>query len=147
MPVTAEQIKAAWIQLDALYVLIKNSTGTPSGPALNSGVGYDSGGSFDAPDGSTTAVAALGGEFALLAGVIDAGDRGHAALAINLAFSRMGNLYVDFLQDNPPILDIQKLRAGGPGQSYHDNILGNLTNSASNARFPDTYGEDFLLPG
>lgn len=147
MSVTAEQIKAAWIQLDALYVLMANSPGTPAGGALNSGVGYDSHGSFTAPDGATTAVAALGAEFASLAGVIEAGDRGYAALAINLAFIKMGDLYVEFLQDNPPILDIQKLRAGGPGQSFHDNILGNLNNSAGAARFPDSYGDDFVLPG
>lgn len=147
MSVTAEQIKAAWIQLDALYVLMANSPGSPSGGALNSGVGYESHGSFVVPDGATTAVAALGAEFASLAGVIEAGDRGYAALAIALSFAKMGNLYVEFLQDNPPILDIQKLRAGGPGQSFHDNILGNLNNASANARFPDSYGDDFLLPG
>ena len=147
MSVTAEQIKAAWIQLDALYVLMANSPGTPSGGALNSGVGYESHGSFVVPDGATTAVAALGAEFASLAGVIEAGDRGYAALAIALSFAKMGNLYVEYLQDNPPILDIQKLRVGGPGQSFHDNILGNLNNAAANARFPDSYGDDFNLPG
>lgn len=147
MSVTAQQIKAAWVQLDALYVMISNSAGVPVGGALMSGVGYDSGGLFDAPDGSTTAIIALGGDFATLAAVIDADVRGDAALAVNLAFSKLGNLYVEFLQTNPPILDIAKLRAGGPGQSFHDNILGNLNNAASDARFPNSYGDNYQLTG
>ncbi len=78
---------------------------------------------------------------------------GQVGLAVNLAFVWLGNAYVDWLNaGNPPILDIAKDRGGdpNPGQSYHDNILGNLgTSSAIQSRFTDPFnnGDDVDVTG
>ena len=146
--ITAEQFKAAWVQLDAIYVQILNSPTSGAGGAVLSGVGYDTNTDPFALASSIDAVAALGAPFDDLAAILsDAGAvRGDAALAVNLAFMELGNAYVAYLgEGHPAILDIAKLRPNGPGQSFHDNILGNVTDGPTNARFPTTYGDGYEL--
>ncbi len=146
--ITAEQFKAAWVQLDAIYVQILNSPTSGAGGAVLSGVGYDTNTDPFTLESSIDAVAALGAPFEDLAAVLsDAGAvRGDAALAVNLAFMELGNAYVAYLgEGHPAILDIAKLRPNGPGQSFHDNILGNVTDGPTNARFPATYGDGYEL--
>ena len=62
---------------------------------------------------------------------------GELALAVNLAFIKLGDAYVQWLEaGNAPILDQAKDRGAGTlGQSYHDNILGNLSDGAIGDRF------------
>ena len=146
--ITAEQFKAAWVQLDAIYVQILNSPTPGAGGAVLSGVGYDTNIDPFTLASSIDAVAALGAPFDALAAILsDPGAvRGDAALAVNLAFMELGNAYVAYLsEDHPAILDIAKLRPNGPGQSFHDNILGNVTDGATNARFPSAYGDGYEL--
>jgi len=63
---------------------------------------------------------------------------GQLALAVNTLFVELANSYVDWLDaGNPPILDIAKDRGGAPapGQTFHDNILGNLGDGPISGRF------------
>ncbi|WP_421722898.1 beta strand repeat-containing protein [Bauldia sp.] len=118
---------AVWTELDALYDIL------PQGD-------YTDGTGFSPGPGATDATSAAGGTYAdLVTHGINAGTIGEAVLAVNLAFIELANDYVAYLQaGNPPILGIAKERGpSDPGQSYHDNILGNIGDGPIQSRFLD----------
>lgn len=123
---TADDFKAVWTELDAAYAVV--------GAAANFGA-YDA---ADAVAWGGLGFTATLGKFPSYS-VLDGSSvtTGLAGLAVNLAFVDLANAYVDWLEaGNAPILDIAKPRGeGAPGQSYHDNILGNLGDSVIASRF------------
>lgn len=141
MSLTRQQFIDVWTQLDALYgaLNVADPDGTPSQFG-----DYSDTTSFVTSEDAVSALTAAGGDYADYAEVIVANNEiGKAALAINLAFIEMGNDYVAYLMaGGEPILDIAKDRGGPPalGQSFHDNIMGNLGDGAIGDRFPGTYG-------
>ncbi len=141
---TKQDFIAIWAQLDALYGAI-NASGL-DGDADTSHPNYD----YDDPAAyavDASAVSALTGDMAAYAAAIAGADTvGEAALAVNLAFAELANLYVGYLEaGGVPIYDIAKPRGvGDPGQSYHDNILGNLSDLDIGDRFNGTYGSIVL---
>jgi Ca2+-binding RTX toxin-like protein len=139
MALTAQQFIAIWKQLDALYGAFNaDSDGTPAQFG-----DYTDVTAFSVTAAQVSTLAAAGGVLADYADVIVAQSLiGRTALAVNLAFLEMGRQYVEYLQDGgAPILEIAKPRGGPPalGQSFHDNILGNLTTLAVGDRFPGIY--------
>lgn len=149
MSLTRQQFIDVWTQLDALYVEISNAPHNGTGASALFG-DYDDTTDFTR-SGSTSALIAAGtGNYAAFAAAMGDGvtqvDLGQAALAVNLAFIELADDYVAYLQaGGEPILEIAKLRGpGDPGQSYHDNILGNLNSGAFDTRFPDA---DYDLNG
>ena len=138
---------AVWTELDALYGEV-SSAPQDGGESAQFGDYIDSTG-FTA-SGSTAAITAAGGIYAdLVTNGINAGDVGSAALAVNLAFVELASDYVAFLEaGNPPILDIAKERGvSDPGQSYHDNILGNIGDAVIQDRFIDHESDNIDVTG
>ncbi|WP_417493219.1 hypothetical protein [Maricaulis sp.] len=116
---TAQDFIDAWAELDAAYVTF---------PSLAS-----TGGNYQ----DATPVSTAGEFIDVLSHFPDyfatlqsgATTMGQLALAVNKLFIELGNAYVEYLEaGNPPIMDIAKDRGGAPapGQTFHDNILGNL---------------------
>lgn len=74
---------------------------------------------------------------------------------LNTAKVHLAEIYVDYLKENPPILDVVQTKVGGVPdfgdrqQSLHDNILGEITNAAILDRFPgaDPRSDDALFYG
>lgn len=124
---------AVWAELDAAYVEIASAGGVTAQFG-----DYEDSASFNSAT-DLSATLSMGGDFAALAtAAMTSGEIGTAALAINLAFIELGNDYVEFLENNPPILDIAKERgASDPGQSFHENILGNIQDNVVADRFTD----------
>ncbi|WP_417490519.1 calcium-binding protein, partial [Maricaulis sp.] len=125
---TAQDFIDAWTELDAAYVTF---------PSLSS-----VGGNYQ----DNTPVATAGefvnvlSEFPDYFATLQSGatTMGQLALAVNKLFVELANAYVEYLDaGNPPILDIAKDRGGAPapGQTFHDNILGNLGDSPIASRF------------
>lgn len=149
MSLTRQQFIDVWTQLDALYVEISNAPHNEAGASALFGDYADD--TDFTRSGSTSALVAAGtGNYAAFAAAMGDGvtqvNLGQAALAVNLAFIELADDYVAYLQaGGEPILEIAKLRGpGDPGQSYHDNILGNLNSGAFGTRFPDA---DYDLNG
>ncbi len=143
MALTKQQFIDIWTQLDALY-------GALAGIAPTAAFGhYEITTSFATSSAAVTALQAAGGIFADYAEVIVGNvEAGKVALAVNLAFVALGNEYVSYLNgtngyvgEGEPMLEIAKPRGGAPapGQSYHDNLLGNLGTGALGDRFPGPY--------
>lgn len=141
---TKEQFIAIWTEIDKAYVAL---------PVAAKFGDYD-----DATPIDATAIPNTDAFFDTLAAFPEfaftlasaATTVGQVALAVNLAFIKLGDAYVEYLEDNPPILDIAKPRDPGDlGQSYHDNILGNLSDAAISDRFnaPFTGGMDVDVTG
>lgn len=136
MPLTAQQFIAAWTQLDALYGRINTAPG--DGDIYANNYDYNDVTPFAVTAEEVAALAALPNYQAAIAGVANLGE---AALAVNLAFAELGNQYIDYLSDGgAPILSVVKPRAGGPGQSFHDNVLGNLSAVNISDRFTGGIG-------
>lgn len=146
MTLTKQQFIDIWTQLDALY-------GALAGVAPTAAFGhYEITTPFSALASAVSSLTAAGGVFADYAEVIVANaEAGKVALAVNLAFIALGNEYVsylngtgDYVGEGQPMLEIAKPRGGppAPGQSYHDNLLGNLSTAAIGDRFPGPYTGD-----
>ncbi|MFC3615389.1 beta strand repeat-containing protein [Lutimaribacter marinistellae] len=130
MALTKQQILDIWAELDAAYVTF---------PALAA-----VGGDYDDATGVTTVAGDFANARSLLTSDYDfvlndaSTTVGQLALTVNMLFVELGEEYVAYLQDGgAPILEIAKDRGGAPapGQSYHDNLLGNLGNSPIVSRF------------
>ncbi|WP_417495344.1 hypothetical protein [Maricaulis sp.] len=116
---TSQDFIDAWAELDAAYVTFPSLASTGGNyqddtPVATSGEFID-------------VLSQFPGYFATLQS--GATTMGQLALAVNTLFVELANAYVEYLEaGNPPIMDIAKDRGGPPkpGQTYHDNILGNL---------------------
>lgn len=146
MGLTKQQFIDIWTQLDALY-------GAIGGVAPTAAFGhYELTTPLSIDVSAVTALTTAGGLFADYAEAIVANaEVGKVALAVNLAFVALGNEYVSYLTgtdgypvEGEPMLEIAKPRGGSPapGQSYHDNLLGNLSTAALGDRFPGPYSGD-----
>ncbi|MBA4802329.1 MAG: hypothetical protein H2040_10745 [Euryhalocaulis sp.] len=129
---TAQDFIDVWQELDAAYVTF---------PAIaGAGGNYQDETVVDTSSADFDSVLAQFPEYAHILSSLpeDGGTAGELALAVNLIFVALAEAYLDYLQaGGEPILDIAKDRGGepAPGQSYHDNILGNLLNGAIEDRF------------
>ncbi|MEQ8405926.1 MAG: right-handed parallel beta-helix repeat-containing protein [Oceanicaulis sp.] len=132
---TAQDFIDVWQELDAAYVTF---------PAI-----AGAGGDYTAPSGTVDTAGQFSdtvSQFPGLAHTIDntSVDAGALAYAVNALFVELAEAYIDWLDaGNDPILDfIAKDRGGAPapGQSLHDNILGNLNDGPINDRFVTANG-------
>ncbi len=129
---TSQDFIDIWAELDAAYVTF---------PTLASvGGNYQDTTPVDTTGEFANTLAAFGAQYGF---VLDSTTTtmGQLALAVNTLFVRLGNEYVAYLESGgDPIFDIAKDRGGppAPGQSYHDNILGNLDDSPISGRFGST---------
>jgi len=132
---TAQDFIDVWQELDAAYVTF---------PAIaGAGGNYQDETVIDTSSADFDSVLAQFPEYAHILSSLpeDGGTAGELALAVNLIFVALAEAYLDYLQaGGEPILDIAKDRGGepAPGQSYHDNILGNLLNGAIEDRFENS---------
>ncbi|SDL66874.1 hypothetical protein [Maricaulis salignorans] len=116
---TSQDFIDAWAELDAAYVTFPSLAST--GGNYQDDTPVSTSGEF------INVLSQFPGYFATLQS--GATTMGQLALAVNTLFVELANAYVDYLEaGNPPIMDIAKDRGGPPkpGQTYHDNILGNL---------------------
>ncbi len=143
---TQQQFIDIWTELDALYGELSAAPNNNTGEPAVFG-DYEDATAFSATTSLTTTLA----EFSQFSSVLDGSGTtlGQAALAANLAFVELGNQYVAWLDaGNAPILGIAKPRGpNDPGQSYHDNILGNLSQPAVQDRFLAHLGIDVDATG
>ncbi|MGJ3230757.1 MAG: calcium-binding protein [Oceanicaulis sp.] len=126
---TAQDFIDVWAELDAAYVTFPTLASV--GGNYQDSTLVDTTGAFE--ETLTKFDAAYG--FTLDS---SSATMGQLALAVNTLFVELGNAYVDWLDaGNPPILDIAKDRGGAPapGQTFHDNILGNLGDGPISDRF------------
>jgi len=140
MPISSRQgFIEAWQVLDALYVEISNATQDAANGSAQFGDYADTTAFIRTTD--IAGLAAAGGDYADFAAAVGNGSAsveiGKAALAVNLAFVELANDYVAYIQGGgAPIDEIAKARGpGDPGQSFHDNILGNASDGAIGNRF------------
>ena len=127
--VDGDDIIAVWQELDSAYTTFPALLST--GGKYNDATLVDTTGEF------SNTLSLFGDEFGF---VLDSDETtaGQLALAVNTLFVKLGNIYVEFLGNGgEPLLDIAKDRGGdpAPGQSYHDNILGNLGDGPISSRF------------
>ena len=131
---TAQDFIDVWEELDAAYVTFPAIVG--AGGDYTGTTPLDTSGQF---------LDALS-QFPQYAFVLENADvdSGALAYAVNLLFVQLAEAYIDWLEaGNPPILDYVAKDRGGPpapGQSLHDNILGNLNDGPINDRFVTANG-------
>lgn len=137
---TAQDFIDVWTELDTAYVTFSIS-------GANFGA-YTDATLIDTTGNFTNTVSQFGQwSHAFNNASIEQGTLGYA---VNQAFVELANEYIAWLEaGNPPIEAIAKDRGGAPapGQSFHDNIIGNTLDSAITARFvnadsnPDITGD------
>ncbi|MEO1198391.1 MAG: NosD domain-containing protein [Pseudomonadota bacterium] len=131
---SAQDFIDVWTELDAAYVTFPGIVG--AGGDYTGTTSLDTTGAF----GDTIA------QFPQWSHVFDNSsiDSGALAYAVNRAFVELAEEYIAWLgAGNAPILNFEAKDRGGPpapGQSLHDNILGNLGDGPINDRFVTATG-------